>query len=365
MRKHLILILIALLCLTVGTAVFAEDDAPLSADREQTVASIRKLSDYADGYDLYSMEVFYAYDLDALIPTGAFEEDSLFEVLFDEAVPGIPMTIKSPKFGCTAFTLTAADGSVYMGRNYDWIEKTSVMMCYCHPENGYASVCFSALSHFGFTDPFASRENMLACLAAPLLPLDGMNEKGVSIAVLTLTSKPTKQNTGKPVLTPTVLIRLVLDRAASTEEAIELISRYDFYATAGIDYHFYITDASGNGVVVEWDCDDPDRSMVVTPVRTVTNYYAMYEDKFFPGQEVGRYGVGKTRRDKAEAVFEAAGGSTDKQTAWDGCIAAASIPRSDYPGSYTEWTVVYDLTGCSCEITLRHRWGEIFSFKLP
>ena len=91
-----------------------------------------------------------------------------------------------------------------------------------------------------------------------------LNEKGVSIAVLTLDSEPTNQDTGKPVLATTMAIRLVLDRAATTAEAVELLQQYDMFATSGRDYHFYITDAAGDGRVIEYDCDDPARPMVVT-----------------------------------------------------------------------------------------------------
>ena len=62
------------------------------------------------------------------------------------------------------------------------------------------------------------------------------------------------------------MIRLILDRAATTEEAVELLNQYDMFATSGRDYHFYITDASGDGRVVEYDCESETREMVATPI---------------------------------------------------------------------------------------------------
>ena len=59
--------------------------------------------------------------------------------------------------------------------------------------------------------------------------------------VLTLDSDPTYQQTGKPMIATTLAIRLVLDRAATTAEAVELLSKYDMFASSGRDYHFYIT----------------------------------------------------------------------------------------------------------------------------
>ena len=37
------------------------------------------------------------------------------------------------------------------------------------------------------------------------------------------------------------------------------------FASSGRDYHFYITDASGDGRVLEYDCNDPARPLTVTP----------------------------------------------------------------------------------------------------
>lgn len=142
MKKAGIWLLIVLLCLPAGT-VLCEEEAVLSPEREQTIASIEKVTDYESGMDLYTMEVSYAYDLDALTPAGPGSDEQMTEVIRTVAAPGTPITPISPNFGCTAFTLTAADGKVYMGSNYDFLHDTSVMLCYCHPEGGYASVSFA------------------------------------------------------------------------------------------------------------------------------------------------------------------------------------------------------------------------------
>lgn len=62
---------------------------------------------------------------------------------------------------------------------------------------------------------------------------------------------------------------------------------------AGGDYHFYITDASGDGRVLEYDCNDPARPLTVTPSRSVTNFFVMYKDNVLPNQRNGVYGHGR------------------------------------------------------------------------
>ena len=76
------------------------------------------------------------------------------------------------------------------------------------------------------------------------------------------------------------------------------------FATSGRDYHFYITDASGDGRVVEYDCESETREMVATPIRSITNFFGLYKDKVLPNQKNGIYGHGKERYDKMEAIFD-------------------------------------------------------------
>lgn len=71
----------------------------------------------------------------------------------------------------------------------------------------------------------------------------------------------------------------MLDRAASTQEAVDLLKEYDMFASSGRDYHFYITDASGDGRVIEYDCDSETRELVDTRSEAVTNFFVLYKDK--------------------------------------------------------------------------------------
>ena len=59
----------------------------------------------------------------------------------------------------------------------------------------------------------------------PYLLMDGMNEKGLAMSVLKLRGDPTLQDTGKNKISTTVALRLVLDRAATVDEALALLDR--------------------------------------------------------------------------------------------------------------------------------------------
>ena len=325
-------LLVILLLLIVAAGGFIS----VYEGRFQTISSIQKVTDY-DEYNLYRMDVKYDYDLDRLIEYGITDNQSFVDAIVKEALPILPVHIKAPDFGCSAFTLQEADGNVLMGRNYDFKRDTSAMLVYCEPKGGYKSVAFAALDNISANIPDASMKKKLATLTAPFICLDGMNEKGVSIAVLTLDSEPVHQNTGKPVIGTTLVIRLILDRAATTEEAVELLNQYD--------------------------CESETREMVATPIRSITNFFGLYKDKVLPNQKNGIYGHGKERYDKMEAIFDYEE-VYNSDVAWEALKAASQEPSEEEVTSNTQWSIVYDDTNLTAEIALRRNWDDVIGYNL-
>jgi len=201
-------------------------------------------------------------------------------------------------------------------------------------------------------------------LTAPFICLDGINEKGLSIAVLTLDSEPAHQETGKPIIATSIVIRLVLDRAATTQEAVNLLKGYDMLATSGRDYHFYINDASGDGRVVEYDCESPTRELVATPISAITNFYGMYIENVLPNQKNGIYGHGKERYDAVLEVFEQQKGNYSDDTVWDALKASSQEPNPEDITSNTQWSIDYDNTNLTADIAIRRRWTNVMHFEL-
>lgn len=340
-----------------GTAVGA--GVGLYASRVQTLSSIRQITHSGTPYDLYAMDVRYPYNLDRLIGRGLGGDQDNLDAILHEALPLAPVHMQAPQFGCSAFTLNDGE-SVLMGRNYDFKLDTSAMLVHCKPKGGYESIGFCALDNLGANAPLSNVASRMACLAAPFVCLDGVNEKGVSIAVLTLDSRPTHRVTGKPVLSTPLAIRLVLDRAATTQEAVDLLLRYDMFATSGRDYHFYITDASGDGRVLEYDCDSPERLPVVTPTRQVTNFFVMRKEQVLPNQKNGHYGHGRERFDAIERVLDSAPAGEDAQvTAWRALREASQEPNPEDITSNTQWSIVFNNKNLTADVALRRRWDDV------
>lgn len=331
--------------------------------RLQSVSTITKITDYED-YNLYSMEVKYNYSIDKIIDYGIDDTKTYFEAIAKEALPLLPVKMDVPDFGCSAFSITDTDQNVLMGRNYDFRSNTSAMLVYCTPEGGYKSVAFAALDNLSANVPDSGIKTKLSCLLAPFACLDGINEKGVSIAVLTLDSEPTHQNTEKPNIATALAIRLVLDKAASTEEAVNLLKQYDMVASAGRDYHFYISDALGDGRVIEYDCHSETRELVDTKVRTTTNFFEIYKERVLPDQKNDIYGHGKERYDKIEKVFNENSEALTRDIAWEALEAASQLPKDGDVTSNTQWSIVFDNTNLKADIVIRRDWDNIVSYDL-
>ena len=351
--KRILLVLLVLVLLAVcGFAAFY-------FSRIRTIQSLEKVTDYED-YNLYRMDVQYSYDLDRLISYGISSNQDMLDAILKESIPLLPIHMTAPNYGCSAFSIADSDQEILMGRNYDFKIDTSSLLVHCTPKNGYESVAFAALSNISANQPDASLSKKIAVLTAPFICLDGMNEKGVSIAVLTLDSEPVRQHTGKSVISTTLAVRLVLDRAATTEEAVELLRGYDMYAACGRDYHFYITDASGDGRVVEYyDCDGETRELVATPTQAVTNFFIRYKDEVLPNQKNGIYGHGKERYDAVLEVLEDEKGNYTNNTVWDAIKTAAQEPNPDEITSNTQWSVSYNNTELTAEIVIHRQWDDV------
>lgn len=353
--------------LAIATGAVAAAAGALAAfyrTRLQTAASIREVARNEDGYGTYAMDVTYDYDIDRIERRDYTDSAGYVQAVLAESLPLVPVHIDVPSFGCSALQIQTADGMWLTGRNYDFRRDTSVMFVHCTPRHGYESIAFAALDNIGIVNPTTSLAKRLACLTAPFICLDGINDQGVTVSVLTLDSEPTVQHTGKPTLSTSLVMRLVLDRAATTDEAVELLERYDMLALMGRDYHFFISDATGKAVVVEYDFQTPERTMTATPINVVTNFYVMYGQDVRLSADAHKYGHGYDRFETILDILCREDGTYSRKTAWDCLSQSAQLPRPDDITSNTQWSVVYDHASLTADLVQRRHWGETHHFAI-
>ena len=61
-----------------------------------TIGSIKQITDYKDGYNLYSMDIRYDYSLDDIIDYGITDDETMFDAILKESLPLIPVKLKAP-----------------------------------------------------------------------------------------------------------------------------------------------------------------------------------------------------------------------------------------------------------------------------
>ncbi|MBO4742985.1 MAG: linear amide C-N hydrolase [Bacteroidales bacterium] len=255
------------------------------------IATIGTIKSVGANQYLYTMDYKAKYDLDDLISKDIDSNAKLLEYVVSRIGKGIPIKMKSSQvadeegematFACTSFQVRNSEGHGYLfGRNYDYFKNPTIVTT-SYPKDGYASIAVSDMSHIGYgldklPEKFMSKVN---CLAAIYAPVDGMNEKGLCMSIMALPKQAAQQETGKHKVGTTVIIRLILDRCATVQEALDLIGTLDIRhdAAVGSGYHYMIADAQGDCAVVEFDPQDGWKTMVVRkpegePSMLVTNH---------------------------------------------------------------------------------------------
>lgn len=300
------------------------------------IKAIRSITELTPG--LYYLEYRGDYGFPAFLERGGAKNDQEVAAYLTEFLSGGFYKYRMTEVGggCSTLAAKTGDGEFIFGRNFDWPDTTSLIVRTI-PEQGYSSISTVNVNFLGFGDDFAAESLMekLLLLAATYVPLDGMNEKGLCVADLMVEFPgETHQKTGKPSLTTTTAIRLLLDQAATVDEAITLLKQYDLHSSAGMMHHLALADARGRSVVVEYI----DHKMRVTETPAVTNHFLT------PGVDQGpRSELSKRCHEILREQLEKAGGTMDAAQLRE---ALSRVAQSNWSGDLdqTAWSIVYNQT---------------------
>lgn len=234
---------------------------------------------------VYEMTMDGGYYFDEFIEQGGVSnDDDLIQFIVDNITKGlIPISMKAPEVGCSSFTVIDENGNNLFGRNYDFAS-TSSLILHTNPGNGrHASISSVDLQFLGLGDGIDGLMDKLTAIAAAYAPLDGMNDAGVSCGIYMSYQGPgdesysTDQQTDKPDLTSTTMLRMILDYADDVDEAVELVKKYDFHDSANSSFHYMVADASGKSAILEWVNEDATDSTDIDGTKRVLKVY--YNDK--------------------------------------------------------------------------------------
>ena len=372
---------LAALVIALAVAVFA-----LWHNELATLASFQKLSDrdeaHRDGA-VYQINVSGDYSFDEFLSQGGASNDAeLISFVTRSITKGIiPMHIKTSSIACSAFTADTQSGDRVFGRNYDF-SATNTAIVYTDPGEGrhasYSTIYLSFLGLDADKDVETIGQKFLT-LAAPYVPLDGINDAGVACGIFMSyqgegKGTPTDTQTDKPDLTSTTLLRLILDYADSVEDAVALAQQYDLHDSASSCFHYMVADSTGRSAILEWvgtdadhDADGAERQLNVlwndtdalsdsADWQVVTNF--IKTPGYYDGTTAEMKGLDRYEH-LAAALRETDGIVADKDAAMD---LLASVGRrtwnNDDSNSNTVHSVVYDLTDKSVLWVGNEHYGE-------
>ncbi|MFI6818064.1 linear amide C-N hydrolase [Nonomuraea sp. NPDC050328] len=221
------------------------------------------------------------------------------------------------------------------GRNFDW-HANPAMVVHADPPDGYASIslvdAFYVLNRKGPADLKADARRLAH---AVLVPFDGMNEKGLAIGLATTPTAILPKPAGRTTVSSARIIRLILDRAATVREAVELMGRYHLDFSSGIQVHYLIADRSGDSVVVEYG----DGKLNVIDDDKLTNITM-----------AGTTVADRLRDTRYRTLAESPAGGLDL--------------LSQVAQGHTRWSVVYDLAKLDARLVTAKRWERVHTFRL-
>lgn len=320
-----------------------------------TLQTMKKVDDYA----LYTMEYQGDYGFDDFLATGASNDGELIQFVTAKLLKGLPLKFSVPNLGCSTFNAQTPEGDKIFGRNFD-LTYSPALLVKTTPKDAYASLSTVNLAFLGYNenklpDSLLSR---IITLAAPYAPLDGINEKGLAIGVLLIPSDPTHQESDKVDITTTTAVRMVLDKAATVDEAVALLKQYDMHSSANSNYHFQIADASGKSVVVEYI----DNEMSVVEMNE--NWQAATNFLLTPGDY--DFGNGHDRYATMEKTLTEKEGILSEKEGMD-LLKAASQPlhlndKNEITG--TQWSVIYNQSDLSATFTIGMKYDTPYTFNL-
>jgi hypothetical protein len=308
----------------------------LSQQQTATLASLQKVDDYP----LYVMHYY-----------GTRETGSLFSEQ-DQAKARLEL---APAWGCSLFAAMGGADKFY-GRNFDW-EMSPALLLFYHPASGYDSVSMVDMAYLDIPDDQIDQLTSLsiaerqALLAAPALPFDGMNERGLVVGMAAVPPGDMEPDPNKETIGSLGVMRKMLDQASSVDEAVAILQQYnvDFESGDGPPLHYLIADRSGRAVLVEFY----EGSLRLLPNEEPWHFATNFLRSAVQGSTAGQC----PRYDKLDAQLASSAGSLDARQ-------AMSL-LEDVAQSNTQWSIVYGFSTGDITVSMAGQYDSPHTFYMP
>lgn len=256
--------------------------------------------------------------------------------------------IKNKSWGCTCFAAMGNVDNSILGRNFDWYDHIPLLL-FTNPPDGYASVSMVDLDYFGFNQGNLPElaQNKQRLLNTPWLPFDGMNEMGVAIGMMAIDHAEPPSDPAKKTIGEIEVIRLVLDYAKNTEQAIELIKQFNV-SMENPPIHYLIADSSGQSAIVEF----VSGKMIVmknTESWQVSTNFIIHGSGAPEDVNCWRY----------NRAYDTLKNARGKMTNTSAMNLLQSVSQTS-----TIWSMVYQMNSGKFDVAVGRKFNEIKSFNL-
>ena len=347
----------------------------------EMINSLKDLDGDGRLYELYYTE---DYKLDQVLASGKTSVKDLFQyvayLLYDETGTKAPEVDFGA--GCSAFAVPEKDGPDFlMGRNYDYRHSTedkstylptAAILVHTAPKDGKKSISMVDGMHLNFGQGFFEEKgkDLSLMMALPYALLDGVNEDGFAIGVLALNETPAKQERNKTPISTTVAMRMLLDRASTVKEALDMLDEYDINmeSTGRSSYHFFMADATGDYAIVEYTYDGVHENPCIREtlrgndtLRCVTNFYV---SPTMVGTTDG-WGSnhGKARYETMRNTLQANNYTLSEDDAMT-LLKNVSQPPTEEITSMTQWSSMYNLTEKTLRLAILREYADEHCFTI-
>ena len=330
----------------VSTPELAQDDltpqqessSELSSEARKTLSSLEMVDDYP----LYTMRYYGSYEMKGM----SFEGIPQF---IRDDFPDVPI----PIWACSLFSAMGNTEFMLLGRNFDW-DYSPALLLFTDPPDGYASVSMVDIAYFSFEDdeihqlvelPLDERTGLLQ---TPFFPFDGMNVCGLGVGMAAvppgnMTADPQKHSIGS-----LGVIREILDHACDTEDAVEIIQRYNIDMAGGPPLHYLIADRNGMAVLVEFYQGE---------IVLIPNQEPWHQATNFLQSAYGESADGVCDRyDTLADRLSSTGGQIDMAGAMELLEDVSQVP--------TQWSIVYGLSDGEMQVVMGREYDQPLSFRL-
>jgi hypothetical protein len=339
--KHIMLTLILFISACQSNDLVVDQTQTLSVEEyppEMTRAEVESLSslEQIDPYPLYTMYYTVEYD------TGAAYDNQRYVEFAG-----------NPTWSCSLFSVFGDPGNMLFGRNFDWDFSPGILL-FTDPPGGYASVSMVDIYYLGYggekaygiTDlPLSERVGLLN---APYAPFDGMNEAGLAVGMASVPDGGMEEDPSKETIDSLMVIRKILDEAATIDEAVEIIENNNITWGSGPPLHYLVAEKSGRSALVEFSEGELVVIPNTDPWQPATNFLVSeaWDD---PGVHCWRYGLISDRLSDNQGVLS-------RDDAMD--------LLEDVAQDSTQWSVVYGISSGEIDIVMGGDYDEVHNFEL-